>query len=45
MADNRTFDSVRNAIDSNLPNGSVNLVLERRNPKAVIMKATTEDVE
>lgn len=39
MADNRTFDSVRNAIDSNLPDGSANLVFERRNPKAVIMKA------
>lgn len=39
MADNRTFDSVRNAIDSNLPDGSANLVFERRNPKAVVMKA------
>ena len=39
MADNRTFESVQNAINSNLPDRSVNLVLERRNPKAVIMKA------
>ena len=45
MADGRKYDAVRNAIDSNLKDGSVNLVLERRNPKSVVMKAAATDVD
>jgi hypothetical protein len=41
MADGRNFEAVQRAVESNKQDGSARLVFERRNPKAVVMNATS----